>query len=81
MEISTWEEEVYDKTFSPTYDSILVEYKAGKITVEEIENNIAEFNTILHNTSTEGAAKFQYCTAMIDAHQYALAIIKKENTL
>ncbi len=81
MDLSTWDENLYDDTFTPAYNALLTEFEEGKITLEAIENNITEFNTVLMNASTEGNARFQYCTALIDAHEYALAVIKKRNNL
>ena len=81
MDFATWAEHLYDSTFTPAYNALLAEFEDGKITIEEIENNIAEYNTILMNASTEGNARFQYCVAMIDSHEYALAVIRKRHNL
>ncbi|MGL5051899.1 MAG: hypothetical protein ACRC0V_01480 [Fusobacteriaceae bacterium] len=79
MDITTWEEHLYDTTFNATFESLIQQYKDGKLPLEELEMNISEQQVIMLNASTEGAVRFQYCSAMIDAHQYALALIKKNN--
>lgn len=81
MNYLTWEEELYDEVFTSTYNALLVEYKEGKLTLKDLAMNVDECQTTMLNASTEGAAKFQHCSALVDAHQYALAVIKKENNL
>ncbi len=79
MDFNNWEEHIYDTTFDTTYDAIIDEYKNGQISLEQLEMNIEEHYIIMGNASTEGAARFQYCSALVDAHQFALAVIKKNN--
>lgn len=79
MDITTWEEHLYDTTFDATFDSLIEQYNEGKLPLEELEMNISEQYLIMLNSSTEGAARFQYCSAMADAHEYALAVIKKNH--
>lgn len=81
MEYTSWEEHLYDSTFDKTFDALLAEYDEGKLTLEELQRNVDECHITMLNASTEGAAKFQYCSALTDAHQYALAVIKKKNNL
>ncbi|MGL4392686.1 MAG: hypothetical protein ACRCSK_04580 [Fusobacteriaceae bacterium] len=77
MDFDNWEQEVYDSTFDSLFDSLIQEYKSGTLTIEQLEMNINEQYTILKNCSTAGAVLFQQCSAQLDAHQFALAYIKK----
>ncbi|MGL5124015.1 MAG: hypothetical protein ACRC6K_07665 [Fusobacteriaceae bacterium] len=77
MNFDNWEENIYDTTFSTTYDAIINEFKNGEITLEQLEMNIEEHYIIMGNASCEGAARFQHCSALVDAHQFALTVIKK----
>ncbi|MEG0069928.1 hypothetical protein [Cetobacterium sp.] len=70
--------EIYDSTFDAVYYALLEEYKEGKLTIEALITNIEEQQQILLNGFFEGETKFAYASATVDAHQYALAMIKKE---
>lgn len=76
MDILDWEEDLYSSTFDCTFDALIEQYKNGEITIPQLEMNIEEQFVILKNASTEGAARFQTISAMIDAHQFALSTIK-----
>lgn len=71
------EENIYDTTFDAVYEALLEEYRSGKLTVNDLINNIEEQQQILLNGFYEGETKFAYASATVDAHQYALAMIKK----
>ncbi|MGX6591556.1 hypothetical protein SAMN02745174_00493 [Cetobacterium ceti] len=71
------EENIYDETFDSIYHALLEEYKEGTLTVKELETNIEEQQQVLLNSMFEGETKFAYTSAIVDAHQYALAIIQK----
>lgn len=71
------ENEIYDSTFDSIYYALLEEYKEGSLTIELLETNIAEQQQILLNALYEGETKFAYTSAVVDAHQYALAMIRK----
>ena len=71
----SWSETLYDETFSDMFDALVEEYKNGEITVEQLKVNLAEQQQILLNAFTEGEVKSTYCNAMVDAHQYVLALI------
>ena len=73
----TWEETLYDSTFSTVYDALVDEYKNGLITVEELKTNIEEQQQVLLNAFFEGETKAAYCNAVVDAHQFVLAMIKQ----
>ena len=73
----TWEENLYDSTFNTVYDALVDEYKKGLITVEELKKNIEEQRQILLNAFFEGETKSAYCNAVVDAHQFVLAMIKQ----
>ncbi|WP_294703674.1 hypothetical protein [uncultured Fusobacterium sp.] len=73
----TWEENLYDSTFSTVYDALVDEYKNGLITVEELKTNIEEQQQVLLNAFFEGETKAAYCNAVVDAHQFVLAMIKQ----
>lgn len=79
MDIMSWEEHLYSSIFDTTYDALLEQYKEGKLTLQELEINIEEQQLIMLNASTEGAARFTHCSAMVDAHQFALSTIKNGN--
>ena len=64
----TWAENLYDETFSDVFDALVAEYKNGEISVEQLKINLL-------NAFTEGEVKSTYCNAMVDAHQYVLALI------
>ncbi|MBC2850534.1 hypothetical protein H5J22_03640 [Cetobacterium sp. 8H] len=70
--------EIYDSTFDAVYYALLEEYKEGKLTIEALITNIEEQQQILLNGFFEGETKFAYASATVDAHQYALAMIRKE---
>ncbi|MGL5088428.1 MAG: hypothetical protein ACRC6Z_03085 [Cetobacterium sp.] len=72
------ENEIYSSTFDSIYYALLEEFKEGKLTVERLMMNIDEQQQILLNCLFEGETKFAYASATVDAHQYALAVIKKE---
>ena len=78
MDIHTWEEDIYNSIFEATFDALIAQYKEGSLPLTELEKNIEEQFVILQNSSTEGSVRFNQCSATIDAHQYALAFIKKE---
>lgn len=78
MNLLTWEEELYSSVFDSTYDALLIQYRDGSLTLEEIENGVEEQYHIMEIASTEGAARFQHCSALVDAHQYALSAIKND---
>ena len=69
--------EIYDSTFDSIYYALIEEYKEGKLTIERLTMNIDEQQQILLNGFFEGETKFAYASATVDAHQYALAMIKK----
>ena len=71
----TWVESLYDETFSDMFDALVAEYKNGEITVEQLKINLAEQQQILLNSFAEGEVRSTYCNAMVDAHQYVLALI------
>lgn len=71
----SWAENLYDETFSEMFDALVAEYKNGEITVEQLKINLAEHQQILLNAFTEGEVKSTYCNAMVDAHQYVIALI------
>lgn len=71
------ENNIYDETFDAIYDSLLEEYKSGTLTIPELLVNIEEQQQILMNSLYEGETKYAYASAAVDAHQYALAMIKK----
>lgn len=71
------ENEIYDSTFDSIYYALLEEYKEGSLTIDMLETNIEEQQQILLNGLFEGETKFAYASATVDAHQYALAMIKK----
>lgn len=71
------EQNIYDTTFDAIYEALLDEYRNGKLTVQDLVTNIEEQQQVLLNCFYEGETKFAYATATVDAHQYALAMIKK----
>ncbi len=71
------EREIYDSTFDSVYSSLIDEYKKGELTIERLKVNIEEQQQILLNSFYEGETKFTYATATVDAHQYALAMIQR----
>ncbi|MBC2855782.1 MAG: hypothetical protein RR191_01795 [Cetobacterium sp.] len=75
------EEEIYNSTFDSIYYALMEEYKEGSLSVETLEMNITEQQQILLNGLFEGETKFAYSSALVDAHQFALAVIKKEKTI
>ena len=77
MNLENWEKELYDEIFDTTFDTVIAAYKAGNITKAEIEMNISEHQQTLMNGFHEGSKTFNANTAMIDAHQLALAKINK----
>ena len=77
MDISNWENELYEEIFNNTFDVVVADYKAGNITKEDIEMNITEHQQTFMNGFFEGSKTFNSNTAMIDAHQLALAKINK----
>ena len=77
MDLENWEKEIYDEVFDATFDTIIADYKAGNITKDQIEMNISEHQQTFMNAFHEGAKTFNANTAMIDAHQLALAKINK----
>lgn len=77
MEIGTWEEHLYDSTFDSTFDSLIEEFQSGVLSLDMLEINVVEHYQIMENCHTEGSARFHYCSAMVDAHQYVLALAKK----
>ncbi len=77
MDLKNWEKELYDEIFDNTFDAIIADYKAGNITKEEIKRNITEHHTTFLNGFHEGARTFNTNSALIDAHELALAKINK----
>lgn len=73
----TWEESLYDSTFNTIFDALVEEYKNGEITVEELKINMEEQQQVLLNAFFEGETKSAYCNAVVDAHQFVLALINK----
>lgn len=73
--LENWAEELYDETFSDMFDALVAEYKNGELSIEQLKTNIAEQQQILLNAFTEGEVKSAYCNAIVDAHQYVLALI------
>ncbi|WP_291255284.1 hypothetical protein [Fusobacterium sp.] len=73
----TWEENLYDSTFDTVFEALVDEYKKGLITVEELKVNIEEQQQVLLNAFFEGETKSAYCNAVVDAHQYVLALINQ----
>jgi len=71
-----WEENLYNKTFDDIYESLLIQYKSGEATIEDLERNTQEQQQILLNTFHEGASKSAYHNAVVDAHQYILSLIR-----
>ena len=71
------QDEIYDSTFDSIYYALIEEYKEGKLTIERLTMNIDEQQQILLNGFFEGETKFAYASATVDAHQYALAMLKK----
>lgn len=76
MDISRWEEEIYSSVFDDTFDALMDDYDKGKISIEHLEINVKEHYQIMENSSSAGAGRFQFCAAMVDAHQYVLSIVK-----
>lgn len=70
-----WAEELYESTFNETFDALVLEYKNGEITTEQLKINLSEQQQILLNAFNEGEVKSAYCNAMVDAHQYVLSLI------
>ncbi|MGL4867419.1 MAG: hypothetical protein ACRCZR_09240 [Cetobacterium sp.] len=70
--------DIYDSTFDSIYNALLEEFQEGKLTLERLMMNIDEQQQILLNCFFEGETKFAYASATVDAHQYALAVIKKD---
>ena len=73
----SWEENLYDSTFDTMFDAISGQYKNAEITVEELKRNIEEQQQVLLNAFFEGETKSAYCNAVVDAHQFVLALINK----
>ncbi|MBR8700342.1 hypothetical protein IX317_000130 [Fusobacterium sp. DD29] len=73
----SWEENLYDSTFDTMFDALSEQYKNGEITVEELKRNIEEQQQVLLNAFFEGETKSAYCNAVVDAHQFVLALINK----
>ncbi len=73
----TWEENLYDSTFDTVFEALVDEYKKGLITIEELKVNIEEQQQVLLNAFFEGETKSAYCNAVVDAHQYVLALINQ----
>lgn len=76
-EFETWEENLYDSTFNTIFDALVDEYKKGEITIDELKRNIEEQQQVLLNAFFEGETKSAYCNAVVDAHQFVLALINK----
>lgn len=72
-----WEEALYDETFSSIFDALVEEYKNGDITLKDLKRNTEEQQQILLNAFNEGATKSNYHNAMVDAHQFVIALINK----
>ncbi|QNM15227.1 MULTISPECIES: hypothetical protein [Fusobacterium] len=76
-EFETWEESLYDSTFETIFDALVDEYKKGEITMEELKRNAEEQQQVLLNAFFEGETKSAYCNAVVDAHQFVIALINK----
>lgn len=74
---TNWEEELYNSTFDTVYDALTQEYKNGTLTVEHLKSNIEEQRQVLLNAFFEGESKSAYCRAVVDAHEFILALINK----
>ena len=73
----SWEESLYDSTFDTIFDALVAEYKNGEITMEELKRNTEEQQQVLLNAFFEGETKSAYCNAVVDAHQFVIALINK----
>lgn len=73
----TWEENLYDSTFDTVFEALVAEYKNGQITLEELKTNSEEQQQVLLNAFFEGETKSAYCNAVVDAHQYVIAMINQ----
>ncbi|WP_410207785.1 hypothetical protein [Fusobacterium sp.] len=73
----SWEESLYDSTFDTIFDALVAEYKSGEITMEELKRNTEEQQQVLLNAFFEGETKSAYCNAVVDAHQFVIALINK----
>ena len=76
-EFETWEGSLYDSTFETIFDALVDEYKKGEITMEELKRNAEEQQQVLLNAFFEGETKSAYCNAVVDAHQFVIALINK----
>lgn len=76
MDILMWEEQIYSSVFDDTFDSLMDEYDRGVLTLDILEINVQEHYQIMENSSSAGAGRFQFCAAMVDAHQYALSLLR-----
>jgi len=72
-----WAEELYDKTFGEMYDALVAQYKAGALSVEQLERNVFEHRQIVINSCHEGERKQTHDSAVLDAHEFALSMIRK----
>ena len=73
----TWEENLYDSTFDTVFEALVAEYKNGQITLEELKTNSEEQQQVLLNAFFEGETKSAYCNAVVDAHQYVIAMVNQ----
>ena len=76
-DFGAWEENLYDSTFDTIFDALVEEYKRGEITLDELKTNTEEQQQILLNAFNEGETKSAYCNAVVDAHQFVIALINK----
>ncbi|MDR3258603.1 MAG: hypothetical protein LBT51_03195 [Fusobacteriaceae bacterium] len=72
-----WAEDIYKNTFDEMYDALVDQYKSGKLNIEDLERNVKEQQQILLNSLHEGENKNTYNTAVVDAHEFVLSLIKK----
>lgn len=72
-----WEESLYDSTFDSIFDALVEEYKRGELEISDLKRNIEEQQQVLLNAFNEGETKSAYCNAVVDAHQFVLALINK----
>jgi hypothetical protein len=72
-----WEQDLYDRTFGEMYDALIAQYKAGLISESELERNIREHRQIIVNSCHEGERKQIHDSAVLDAHEFALSLIRQ----
>lgn len=68
---------IYEETFDKMFDALIQEYKNGEIDLKTLEENAADQQQILLNGLFAGETRFAYTNAIVDAHQFIIARIKK----